>query len=100
MARCGGGSAPAGHGGGRGAVVVFEGENGEVVEITDTFIGVHPEGALLKVFVDAPSLEDAEMAVEALVEEIFEGCEPWPSGRSTHARSSCMSTRRRRAWRR
>lgn len=57
------------------------GEDGEVVEITDTFVGVHPEGALLKVSVDAPSLEDAEAAVGALVEEIREGCKPlasWP----------------------
>ncbi|MGA5817792.1 hypothetical protein ACPC54_08040 [Kitasatospora sp. NPDC094028] len=58
------------------AVDAIEGEDGEVVEITDTFLGVHPEGALLKVFVDAPSLEDAEAAVEALIGEIFERCEP------------------------
>ncbi|MFJ7275402.1 hypothetical protein [Kitasatospora sp. NPDC098663] len=58
------------------AVEAIEGEDGEVVEITDTFIGVHPEGALLKVFVDAVSLENAEAAVGALVAELLEGCEP------------------------
>ncbi|MER5349463.1 hypothetical protein ABT093_03890 [Kitasatospora sp. NPDC002551] len=30
------------------AIEAVDGEDGEVVEITDTFIGVHPEGALLK----------------------------------------------------
>ncbi|MER6365196.1 hypothetical protein [Kitasatospora sp. NPDC001527] len=66
------------------AIEAVDGEDGEVVEITDTFIGVHPEGALLKAFVDAPSLEDAEAAVEAVAGEIVEGCEPlagWSIGK-------------------
>ncbi|KQV04423.1 MULTISPECIES: hypothetical protein [unclassified Kitasatospora] len=58
------------------AVDVLEGEAGEIVDVTDHFIGVHPEGALLKVFIDAPTLEDAEAAVEALIGDILEHCEP------------------------
>ncbi|WP_370106750.1 hypothetical protein [Streptacidiphilus sp. BW17] len=54
------------------AIEAIEGEGGEVVEIIDHFVGVHPGGALLKVFVKAPSLEDAEGAVESVVGEILE----------------------------
>ncbi|MGW4694368.1 hypothetical protein ACWEO1_18510 [Kitasatospora cineracea] len=63
-------------GGAFDAIDAIEGEDGEVVEITNHFIGVHPQGALLKVFVDAPSLEDAEDAIEALVGDILENLEP------------------------
>ncbi|WP_042372478.1 hypothetical protein [Streptacidiphilus neutrinimicus] len=53
------------------AVESIEDETGQVVEITDHFIGVHPDGALLRVFVDAPRLEDAEAAVEAVMGEVL-----------------------------
>ncbi|MBF9066870.1 hypothetical protein [Streptacidiphilus fuscans] len=57
------------------AIESIEDEDGQVVEITDHFIGVHPDGALLKVFVDAPTLEDAEAAVEAVIGEILQHSE-------------------------
>ncbi|MBP0453488.1 hypothetical protein J5Y04_28670 [Kitasatospora sp. RG8] len=62
------------------AVEAIEGKEGGIVEITDHFIGVHPEGALLKVFVDAPSLEDAEAAIEAVIGEILEHTETLAGG--------------------
>ncbi|MBM4794952.1 hypothetical protein HXP44_23505 [Streptomyces sioyaensis] len=45
------------------------------MEIADTWVGVQPGGALLKVFVDAPALEFAEEAVRTLVEELLERSE-------------------------
>jgi hypothetical protein len=57
------------------AIEAIEGENGEVVGIIDHFVGVHPGGALLKVFVEAPSLEDAEGAVESAIGEVLERTE-------------------------
>jgi hypothetical protein len=57
------------------AIESIEDEHGQVVEITDHFIGVHPNGALLKVFVDAPRLEDAEAAVEAVIGEVLRNTE-------------------------
>ncbi|WP_042425491.1 hypothetical protein [Streptacidiphilus anmyonensis] len=57
------------------AIEAIEGEDGEVVEIIDHLVGVHPGGALLKVFVEAPSLEDAEGAVESVVGEVLERTE-------------------------
>lgn len=41
------------------AIEFIEDEGREVAEITDHFIGAHPEAALLKVFVDAWTLEAA-----------------------------------------
>jgi hypothetical protein len=57
------------------AIEAIEGEDGEVVEIVDHFVGVHPGGALLKVFVEAPSLEDAEGAVASVIGEVLEHTE-------------------------
>jgi hypothetical protein len=57
------------------AIESIEDENGQVVEIIYHFIGVHPAGAVLKVFVDAPRLEDAEAAVEAVMGEILQRTE-------------------------
>ncbi|MFT2020178.1 hypothetical protein ACMA1D_30735 [Streptomyces sp. 796.1] len=54
-------------------VAAIDGPGGADVEVLDTFVGVHPGGALMKVFVDAPALELAEDAVRALVEELLEG---------------------------
>ncbi|MFD5390355.1 hypothetical protein ACFWMG_36645 [Streptomyces sp. NPDC127074] len=44
-------------------------------------------GALLKVFVGAPTLEVAEAAVEAVIAEILDHSEPLADGRSTRARA-------------
>ncbi|MYU53271.1 MULTISPECIES: hypothetical protein [Streptomyces] len=57
------------------SVESIDGPDGVEAEIADTWVGVHPGGALLKVFVDAPALEFAEQAVRALVEELLERSE-------------------------
>ncbi|MFI6089176.1 hypothetical protein [Streptomyces sp. NPDC051218] len=57
------------------SVVEIEGPDGTEVKLLDTFVGVYPGGALLKVFVDAPALELAEEAVRELVEELLERTE-------------------------
>lgn len=57
------------------ALESLEGPDGVEVEIDDTFVGVYPGGALLKVFADAPTLEVAEQAVRTLVEEVLERSE-------------------------
>lgn len=49
--------------------------DGAEVWVEDTVVAVHPGGALLKVFVDAPSLEFAEHAVRALAGEVLERSE-------------------------
>ncbi|MFC1417753.1 hypothetical protein [Streptacidiphilus cavernicola] len=56
-----------------GILAGIEGEDGSEVELLDSFLAVHPAGALLKVVVDAPSLEAAEEAVRAITEELLEG---------------------------
>ncbi|MGW6274734.1 hypothetical protein [Streptomyces sp. NPDC055060] len=48
------------------------GPDGMEIKLLDTFVGVYPGGALLKVFVDAPALEFAEEAVQELVEDLLE----------------------------
>ena len=53
----------------------IEGEDGSEVDVLDSILAVHPGGALLKLIVDAPSLEDAEDAVRAVIGEILEGSE-------------------------
>ncbi|WP_344565116.1 hypothetical protein [Streptomyces axinellae] len=58
-----------------GAAESVEGPDGVEVWVDDTFVGVYPGGALLKVFVDAPALEFAEQAVRALVEDVLENTE-------------------------
>ncbi|MEV2251052.1 hypothetical protein AB0I94_10800 [Streptomyces sp. NPDC050147] len=54
------------------SVEEIAGPDGMEVKLRDTFVGVYPGGALLKVFVDAPALEFAEEAVRELVEELLE----------------------------
>jgi hypothetical protein len=54
------------------AVESVEGPDGVEVEFTDSFVGVHPGGAVLKVFVEAPALEVAEDAVGEVVGEVLE----------------------------
>lgn len=54
------------------SVEEIAGPDGVEVKLRDTFVGVYPGGALLKVFVDAPALEFAEEAVRELVEELLE----------------------------
>ncbi|MDX3310440.1 hypothetical protein ACWGH3_01995 [Streptomyces sp. NPDC054884] len=49
-----------------------KGPEGVEVALLDTIVAVHPGGALLKVIVDAPSLELAEDTVQALVDELLE----------------------------
>lgn len=57
------------------AVESLEGPDEAQVDIADSWVGVHPDGAILKVFVDAPNIEAAEEAVRALVEELLERTE-------------------------
>ncbi|GAA3106672.1 hypothetical protein ACFQ0X_25250 [Streptomyces rectiviolaceus] len=57
------------------SVEEIEGPDGMEVGLRDTFVGVYPGGALLKVFVDAPALEFAEQAVRELVEELLDRTE-------------------------
>ncbi|WP_405534723.1 hypothetical protein OG787_08200 [Streptomyces sp. NBC_00075] len=60
---------------GFGSVRAVEGPDGVEVDLLDTIVAVHPGGALLKVFVDAPALEVAEESVQALVDELLERSE-------------------------
>ncbi|MCX5085411.1 hypothetical protein [Streptomyces sp. NBC_00401] len=53
----------------------IEGPVGVEVEVVDSIVAVHPGGALLRVFAHAPSLEIAEEAVRALVEELLQRTE-------------------------
>ncbi|WLW53290.1 hypothetical protein [Streptomyces sp. YU58] len=57
------------------SVKSVEGPDGVEVDLVDTIVAVHPGGALLKVVVDAPALEFAEDAVQALVDELLERSE-------------------------
>ncbi|MGW6021443.1 hypothetical protein [Streptomyces sp. NPDC055099] len=57
------------------SVEEIAGPDGTEISLRDTFVGVYPGGALLKVFVDAPALELAEEAVRELVEELLERTE-------------------------
>lgn len=57
------------------SVGAIDGPDGVEVEVLDAFVGVHPGGALMKVFVDAPALELAEDAVRSLVDELLERSE-------------------------
>ncbi|GAA4662634.1 hypothetical protein GCM10023324_11260 [Streptomyces youssoufiensis] len=57
------------------SVEAIDGPDGVEVDVLDTFVGVHPGGALMKVFVDAPMLELAEEAVRSLVDELLERSE-------------------------
>lgn len=45
------------------SIEAVEGPGGLSIEIVDDIVAVHPEGALLKLFVDAPALELAEDAI-------------------------------------
>ncbi|MGW5674100.1 hypothetical protein ACWEV4_03315 [Streptomyces sp. NPDC003860] len=53
----------------------IEGPDGMEVDVLDRIVAVHPGGALLKVFVDAPALEFAEEAVRTVVGELLERSE-------------------------
>ncbi|MFD3530263.1 hypothetical protein [Streptomyces sp. NPDC058664] len=57
------------------AVVGIEGPDGTEVDVLETIVAVHPGGAILKVFVRAPSLEIAEDAVGAVAEDVLERSE-------------------------
>lgn len=57
------------------SVRAVEAPGGVRVGILDSIVAVHPEGALLKVFVDAPALEPAEDSVRVLVDELLERSE-------------------------
>lgn len=57
------------------SVRAVEGPDGVEVGLLDTIVAVHPDGALLKVIVDAPALESAEDSVRALVDELLERSE-------------------------
>lgn len=57
------------------SIEAIEGPDGMEVDLTDDVIAVHPEGALLKLFVDAPALEFAEDAAREVVSELLERSE-------------------------
>ncbi|MEU6845486.1 hypothetical protein ABZ930_26760 [Streptomyces sp. NPDC046716] len=57
------------------AVEGIEGPDGMKVDVVDSLVAVHPGGALLKVFAHAPTLEIAEEATRALIEELLERTE-------------------------
>ncbi|MEW2129634.1 hypothetical protein [Streptomyces sp. NPDC005435] len=54
----------------------IEGPDGMEVDLMDDLIAVHPGGALLKLFVDAPALEFAEEAAREVVTELLDATEP------------------------
>ncbi|MET8812138.1 hypothetical protein ABZW47_09065 [Streptomyces sp. NPDC004549] len=54
----------------------IEGPDGMEVDLMDDLIAVHPGGALLKLFVDAPALEFAEEAAREVVTELLDTSEP------------------------
>ncbi|WP_329366438.1 hypothetical protein OG896_17275 [Streptomyces sp. NBC_00669] len=53
----------------------IEGPDDLEVDVLDRVIAVHPGGAIVKVFVDAPTLEIAEEAVHAVMTDILERTE-------------------------
>ncbi|MGI5460002.1 hypothetical protein ACQEWB_43955 [Streptomyces sp. CA-249302] len=57
------------------SVEAIEGPDGMEVDLTDDVIAVHPGGAILKLFVDAPALEFAEEAAGEVVAELLERSE-------------------------
>lgn len=57
------------------SVDAIEGPDGMEVDFLDRIVAVHPGGALLKVFVDAPALELAEEAVRSVVGQLLERSE-------------------------
>ncbi|MFI8003716.1 hypothetical protein [Streptomyces sp. NPDC086010] len=57
------------------SVDAIEGPDGLEVDLLDSIVAVYPGGALLKVFVDAPSLELAEDAVGSVVGELLDRSE-------------------------
>jgi len=58
------------------SIAAIEGPDGMEVDLVDDLIAVHPGGALLKLFVDAPALEFAEDAAREIVAELLERSEP------------------------
>ncbi|WP_185285869.1 hypothetical protein [Streptomyces alkaliterrae] len=71
------------------SVYAIEGPDGVEVEITDCFVGTHPEGAVLGVTVDALSWRSCSSATIR-----------WLSGGSSSALSSCIPNLHNGAWRR
>ncbi|MEV7277175.1 hypothetical protein [Streptomyces sp. NPDC093111] len=57
------------------SVAGVEGPDGVEVGVLDVVVGVHPGGAILNVFVEAPSLEVAEDAVGSVTQEVLERSE-------------------------
>ncbi|MGW8377658.1 hypothetical protein [Streptomyces sp. ODS28] len=57
------------------SIEAIEGPDGVEVDIFDSLVAVYPGGALLKLFVDAPTLEIAEEAVGSVIEELLERSE-------------------------
>ncbi|MET8330641.1 hypothetical protein [Streptomyces sp. NPDC005181] len=57
------------------SVAAIEGPDGIEVDLRDSIVAVHPGGAILTVFVDAPTLEFAEDAIGSVMEEVLERSE-------------------------
>ncbi|MFI8519443.1 hypothetical protein ACIGEZ_16635 [Streptomyces sp. NPDC085481] len=57
------------------SVAGVEGPDGVEVDVLDVVVGAHSRGAVLKVFVEAPSLEVAEDAVGSVAQEVLERTE-------------------------
>ncbi|MFE7174555.1 hypothetical protein [Streptomyces sp. NPDC057616] len=58
------------------SIAAIEGPDGMEVDLVDDVITVHPQGARLKLYVDAPALEFAEDAAREVVAELLERSEP------------------------
>ncbi|MFJ4851528.1 MULTISPECIES: hypothetical protein [unclassified Streptomyces] len=57
------------------AIEAIEGPDGIEVDLLDSIVAVHPGGAMVKVFVEAPALEFAEESVSAAVAELLDRSE-------------------------
>jgi len=51
------------------------GSDGVEIDLSDYWVGAHPEGALVLLVVDAPAIEMAEEATEAMVSELLDQTE-------------------------
>lgn len=52
-----------------------EAPDGSAIEVASTRVGAHPDGTVLLLLLDAPTLESAERATRAAVEEILDAAE-------------------------
>ncbi|WP_100445318.1 hypothetical protein [Glycomyces xiaoerkulensis] len=60
-----------------------ETEDGESIDLVRHWVGGHPQGALLLLVIDAPTLDDAEGGAEAILDGVLEEIEPLEDWRVT-----------------